>query len=76
MILGCGCLTKVKFVNLLPLTSIKLFHMTLIAMYSFAEAVGATELRLFNPINDSVRQYYERNGLTYVKKGNYLFMKM
>lgn len=55
---------------------IKVFQITLAAMNVYADALGATELRIMNPINDEVKKYYERFGLTYVSKGDYLVARI
>lgn len=73
-----GSALRLDFIEANPdeVASVKLFPISVIAMYSYAEMIGASELRLFKPINDTVRQYYEENGFVYVKKGNYLYMRM
>lgn len=55
---------------------VKVFLIVLAVMQLYAQAVGATEVRVVNPINADVRKYYEKFGLTYVSKGDYLFMKI
>lgn len=55
---------------------IRVFEYTFLAMAGYAEILGAGELRVMNPINASVRQYYERFGLVYVPKGDYLFVRL
>ena len=54
-------------------TGIKVFPLVMAAMTTYAEALGANELRVMNPINDEVKQYYQKFGLIYVPKGDYLF---
>lgn len=56
--------------------NVKVFEPTLIAMIAYAEAIGANELRVMNPINTAVRQHYERFGLQYIADGDYLFIKL
>ncbi|MCW8127377.1 hypothetical protein [Microbulbifer halophilus] len=55
---------------------IKVFQITLAAMNVYADTLGATELRIMNPINNEVKQYYERFGLTYISKGDYLVARI
>ena len=50
----------------------RLFEVTFLAMVGYAEALGAKELRIMNPINDEVSRYYQRFGFNYVASGNYL----
>jgi len=55
---------------------VKVFPITMAAMATYAEALGATQLRVMNPINDDVKHYYEKFGLTYVAKGDYLYTRL
>ncbi|WP_020410567.1 hypothetical protein [Hahella ganghwensis] len=63
---------------------VKVFEPTFLAMVGYAQALGANELRIMNPINDDVmnpinddvRRYYERFGFTYVIKNDYLFVRL
>lgn len=57
-------------------TDIKVFQITLAAMNVYADALGAKELRIMNPINEEVKKYYESFGLTYVPKGDYLVTRI
>jgi len=57
-------------------TGIKVFPLVIAAMTTYAEALGANELRVMNPINDDVKQYYQKIGLIYVPKGDYLFTNL
>ncbi len=45
-------------------------------MITYAELLGATEVRVMKPINDDVKKYYQSFGLTYVVKGDYLYMRL
>ncbi len=54
-------------------SDLKAFEISLFAIGIYAEALGAHELRIMNPINTQVRDYYTRFGLTYVSSGNYLY---
>jgi hypothetical protein len=55
---------------------IKVFQITLAAMNVYADALGAKELRIMNPINNEVKKYYEMFGLTYVASGDYLVVRI
>lgn len=54
----------------------RVFPATLFTMITYAELLGATEIRVMKPINSDVRNYYQSFGLTYVSKGDYLFMRL
>ena len=54
----------------------KVVLINLRAMAIYADLVGAQQLRIMKPINEEVRQYYEGYGLTYVAKGDYLFLNL
>lgn len=55
---------------------VKVFEPTFLAMVGYAQVLGASELRVMNPINGEVRNYYERFGFAYVSKDDYLFIKL
>lgn len=57
-------------------SDIKVFQITLAAMNVYADALGAKELRIMNPINEEVKKYYESFGLMYVPKGDYLVTRI
>jgi len=43
----------------------------------YARAIGATELRIMNPVNDAVKDYYlSKKGFSYNKKENFCFMEI
>lgn len=69
----CGGI-RLDFLEATPLTrDIRVVPVVLATMVAYATALGANEIRLVEPINEAVRKYYERFGLTYVRKGDYLF---
>ncbi len=49
---------------------------TLLTMVGYAQALGAKELRIMNPINEDVRYYCERFGLAYINKSGYLYVRL
>lgn len=55
---------------------IKVFEPTFLAMLGYAQALGASELRVMNPINGEIRRYYERFGFTYIAKNDYLYVRL
>ncbi|WP_444910467.1 hypothetical protein [Microbulbifer sp. TRSA005] len=52
------------------------FNIIIVAMRTYAEVLGANELRIMRPINDVVKSYYATYGFTYVAKGDYLFKRI
>lgn len=50
--------------------------MVLLAYVIYARMIKATEIRIMNPINDTVRKHYETFGYTYVSSGDYLCRKI
>ncbi len=55
---------------------IKVFPAVIAAMAVYASALGADEIRVMNPINQSVKKYYTNEGFTYVSNGNYLYKRL
>ena len=55
---------------------VQVFEPTFLAMMAYADALGADELRVMNPINTDVKRYYERFGLIYVANGDYLYVRL
>ncbi len=55
---------------------IKVFEHNFLAIAGYAQVLGADELRLMNPINNTVKSYYERFGFRYVTKGDYLYIRL
>lgn len=48
------------------------FDEILLAYGVYARMIGATSIRIMNPINENVRNYYESFGYVYHAKGDYL----
>lgn len=73
-----GSALRLDFIEVNPdnFEELKVFPIALFAMMTYAEALGAIELRVMKPINDTVKKYYESSGLTYVSKGDYLYMRL
>ena len=55
---------------------IRVLPIVMVALTTYAEALGANEIRIMNPINDAVKAYYEKAGLVYVKNGDYLYTRL
>lgn len=55
---------------------IKVFPAVIAAIAVYASALGAEEIRVMNPINQAVKDYYSNQGFTFVAKGNYLYKKL
>lgn len=56
--------------------AVKVFEPTFLAMVGYANALGASELRVVNPVNDDVRRYYQRFGFIYMAENDYLYVKL
>lgn len=54
-------------------SDLKIFEISLFAIGIYAQMLGADELRIMNPINTQVRDYYASFGLSYVAAGDYLY---
>lgn len=52
------------------------FDEILLAYGVYARMIGATGIRIMNPVNEEVRAYYETFGYTYISKGDYLFREV
>lgn len=55
---------------------VKVFPVVMAAITTYAEALGANEVRVMNPINEEVKSYYQQFGLIYVSKGDYLYGRL
>lgn len=56
--------------------TIKVFPLMLGAYYIYAKLLNADEVRVMNPVNENVRNYYIRQGSIYVKNGDYCVFKV
>jgi len=48
------------------------FDVIILAYEIYARMINASHIRIMNPVNDTVKAFYERYGYTYVRKGDYL----
>jgi len=73
-----GTALRLDFIEASPLDKVEfsVFPVTLVAMTAYAKALGATSIRVMNPINDEVKRYYESMGLVYVTSGDYLYTRV
>ncbi|WP_036801909.1 hypothetical protein [Photobacterium marinum] len=72
-----GTSMRLDFIEANPdVKGIRVFPATLFTMITYAELLGAREIRVINPINSEVKNYYESFGLKYFAKGDYLFMRL
>ncbi len=55
---------------------VAIFDIIVVAMRTYADMIDARELRIMNPVNDQVKRYYESYGFCYVKKDDYLFLRI
>ena len=52
------------------------FEDILVAYETYAKLINASEIRIMNPINQAVKEYYESYGYVYVSKQDYLFSRV
>lgn len=73
-----GARMRLDFIEACPTkpTDLKVFEISLFAIGTYAQALGAHELRVMNPINEYVRDYYAKYGLIYVPSGDYLYANL
>lgn len=50
-------------------------QITLVALETYADSIGATQIRIMNPINEKVRSHYLNNefGFAYNQRGDYCY---
>ncbi len=53
-----------------------IFGIVLLAYGIYARLINANEIRIMNPINNDIKNYYEAFGYQYVSKGDYLYRKV
>ena len=73
----CGTGMRLDFIEANPdHREIKVFPIVMAAITTYAEALGASEVRVMNPINEEVKTYYQKFGLIYVANGDYLYSRL
>lgn len=53
-----------------------IFPFILVAYNTYARLIHASQLRIMDPVNEQVKQYYESFGYKYVANGDYLFKEV
>jgi hypothetical protein len=48
------------------------FEIVILAYEVYARMINANHIRIMNPVNETVKTYYERFGYKYIPKGDYL----
>lgn len=51
----------------------RIFPVVLLAIATYADMLGVSEVRVMHPVNAKVRRYYAEHGLNYVAKGDYMY---
>ncbi len=68
---------RLDFIEASPVDrEIAVFDIIVVAMRTYADMLGARELRIMHPINERVKAYYASRGFRYVGNGDYLFMRI
>ena len=68
---------RLDFIEASPVDrEIAVFDIIVVAMRTYADMLGARELRIMHPINERVKTYYTSRGFRYVSNGDYLFMSI
>lgn len=71
-----GTALRLDFVEASPLdlgARPAIIEFVLLGYEVYARLLNAKQIRIMNPINQTVREYYEKFGYTYVDRGDYLF---
>ena len=68
---------RLDFIEASPVDrEIAVFDIIVVAMRTYADMLGARELRIMHPINERVKDYYASRGFSYVNNGDYLFRRI
>lgn len=68
---------RLDFIEASPVDrEIAVFEVIIVAMRTYADMLGARELRVMHPINEQVKSYYATHGFSYVKNGDYLYRRI
>ena len=54
----------------------KVLPLTVLALEEYAEQIGAHQIRIMNPVNEQVRDYYVSLGFAYNPTGNYCWREI
>ncbi|WP_444925892.1 hypothetical protein ACJJI4_17070 [Microbulbifer sp. TRSA002] len=73
----CGGSLRLDFIEATPEDKdIPVLDVVVVAMQTYADVLGAKELRIMHPINEAVKSYYASHGFTYVSRGDYLYLRI
>lgn len=61
---------RLDYIEKSPESSEPHLDLTYLALYAYATLLGATYVKIMNPINTEVINYYERKGFKYDQKNN------
>ncbi|BFM11059.1 hypothetical protein R50072_12120 [Simiduia litorea] len=61
---------RLDYIEKSPTANEPHLDLTYLAMYAYATLLGATYVKIMNPINDDVRDYYEHKGFKYNRTNN------
>jgi hypothetical protein len=61
---------RLDFIEKSPVANEPHLDLTYLALYSYATLLGASHVKIMNPINEEVRFYYESKGFKYDEKSN------
>lgn len=61
---------RLDYIEKSPEASEPHLDLTYLALYAYATLLGATHVKIMNPINKDVRDYYEQKGFKYDLKSN------
>ena len=72
-----GTALRLDFIEASPFDrEIAVFAIVIVAMRTYADMLGAKEIRIMNPINDTVKNYYASHDFEYIAKGDYLYKRI
>lgn len=61
---------RIDYIEKSPSTNEPHLDLTYLALYAYATLLGASHVKIMNPMNRDVREYYEQKGLRYDAKSN------
>ena len=61
---------RLDYIEKSPAASESHLDLTYLALYAYATLLGATHIKIMNPINKGVRDYYEQKGFKYDFRSN------
>ncbi|MGM8225344.1 hypothetical protein ACSV5M_02090 [Cellvibrio sp. ARAG 10.3] len=67
---------RLDYIEKSPEASEPHLDLTYLALYAYATLLGATHVKIMNPINKNVRDYYEQKGFKYDLRSNSCIRKI